>query len=232
MLPMATRNFYYGREAGIVSGSANFAALIGADAESYGLTENQSSQYVLLDAALQEAYLASVTPETRTPVAVARKDICRRDVQIRAALLAKIIYATATVSDAQLTALGLRPRAVPSARPAAMTPPVVTVRSVIGRVVTVRIDAAAADGARRPIGSAGAHVYSFAGPEAPTDARQYEYVGLATRATYEVRFANDVASGATVWIAAAWVSQRGVAGAACTPVQVTIQGGPVLAMAA
>jgi hypothetical protein len=51
---------------------------------------------------------------------------------------------------------------------------------------------------------------------------------FAPAITTHILLPNDVPSGATAWIAAAWVSQRGQRGTACNPVQVTIQGGPVL----
>lgn len=226
------RNFYLRTQAEIVSGSANFASLIVANAATYGLTSVQATAYQGLDVALQSAYTAAINPETRTPVAVGAKDSAITNVRNRAILLSKIIYATPSVNDSQLTALGLLPRAVRTPRPPATTPPVVEVMSVSGRLVKVRIHAVSSAGARKPVGSVGALVYSFTGPAAPTDPRQYHYEGLATRGTCEIQFPNDVASGATAWIAAAWVSQRGAPGTACTPVQVTVQGGPVLAAAA
>jgi hypothetical protein len=110
-----------------------------------------------------------------------------------------------------------------------MTPPFVEVKSVAGRLVTIRIHSASPDESRKPYGSIGAQVYTFVGPDAPTDPTQYQFQGIATRGICEIGFPNSVASGATAWIAAAWISGRGIAGVACTPVPVTIQGGPILA---
>ena len=167
------RNFYYGNDAAIVRGSANFAALISASAESFGLTSEQSSAYAALDALLQSAYLASITPDTRTPVAVAQKNLALRNVQKYAVCLARIAYATSTVSDAQLMSLGLQPRPVPAARALASAPPTVTVISVIGRVVKVRIaDPSSPERRTKPIAALGANLFSFVGPEAPSDPRQ------------------------------------------------------------
>ena len=45
----------------------------------------------------------------------------------------------------------------------------------------------------------------------------------------EIVFPDDVASGATAWISAGWISRRGVRGMACPPIQVTVTGGPVRA---
>ena len=213
---MAARNFYYGSDSRIVSGSANFASLISTGYAGYGISHAQAVAYGALDATLQAAYSAAVAPETRTPVAVSAKDLARRDVQIQAALLAKIAYATQTVADSQLVGLGLLPRSVPRPRAAATAPPVLEVISVVGRLTRVRIRAASAEGGRMPAATIGAQLYSFVSEDPPTDPRQYRYEGLATRGTAEVLFPNEVAGGSTVWIAAAWVSRRGVGGAPAT----------------
>jgi hypothetical protein len=68
----------------------------------------------------------------------------------------------------------------------------------------------------------------FVGDEPPADPRDYDFWGLAPRATAEIVFPDDVPSGGTVWVSAAWVSKRGKQGMASLPVRVTIQGGPVL----
>jgi hypothetical protein len=114
-----------------------------------------------------------------------------------------------------------------------MTPPELDAIRVEGRLVTVRVRQAGVETAARPIGSVGAYIFSYVGPTAPTDPNAYKLEGLCTRRTVQVQFPNDVPSGATAWIAAAWVAQRGgQRGFACTPVSVTIQGGPILAEAA
>jgi hypothetical protein len=226
------RNFYYGKQADIVAGSANFASLISTGFASYGLTSAQATSFGTVNTALQASYTAAITPETRTPVSIEQKNLDIRTMRTMAINLAKIIYATPTVNDAQLVALGLLPRTVPTPIPPAMNPPVLEVISVSGRMVNVRIHQSTTESARKPFGSAGAQVFSFVGPDAPTDPTQYHYEGLATRRKFSVVFPNSVPTGATAWLAAAWLSQRGQSGIACNPVQVTVQGGPVLAESA
>ncbi|MBA3273102.1 MAG: hypothetical protein H0T11_04420 [Chthoniobacterales bacterium] len=226
------RNFYYGKDAQVVSGSANFSSIIGADYAALGLTSAQATGFATINTTLQNAFTAAITPETRTPVAIETKNIAIDNMRRQAVLLSKIIYATPAVTDAQLVSLGLLPRNLPTPAPIPNTPPVVDVLSVTGRLVKVRIHAAEGESGRKPYGCAGAQVYSYVGATAPTDPREYHYEGLATREKCEILFPNTVASGATVWIAAGWVTQRGFPCVACTPVQVTLQGGPVLAAAA
>jgi hypothetical protein len=224
------RNFYHGKQADIVAGSANFASLIATDFAVLGLTSAQATSFGTVNTALQNSYTAAITPETRTPVSIEQKNLDIRSMRTMAINLAKIIYATPTVNDAQLVALGLLPRTVPTPIPAEMNPPVLEVMSVSGRMVNVRIHQSTnPESAGKPLGSAGAQVFSFVGAEPPTDPKQYHYEGLATRRKFSVMFPNSVPTGATAWLAAAWLSKRGVSGMACNPVQVTVQGGPVLA---
>jgi hypothetical protein len=230
---MSSRNFYLGKDATIVAGSANFAAMITADAVSLGLLPAQATSFGLLNTSLQSAYTAAITPETRTPVAIEAKNLAIKQMRAGAIPLAKQIVGNPAVTDAQLVALGLLPRTSPTPIPPEMTAPEVDAIEVNGRLVTIRIRQAGVDTKARPIGAVGAYIFSYVGATAPTDPAAYKFEGLCTRRTVQVQFANDVPSGATAWIAAAWVSQRGgQRGFACTPVSFTIQGGPILAEAA
>ncbi len=227
-----SQNFYHGKDATIVSGSANFASEIAENAAALGILPAQATAFGVRDTALQSAYLAAITPETRTPVSIEQKNIALRNMRAMAIPLAKQIIGNPAVTDAQLIALGLLPRTIPTPRPATMTPPEVDATKVDGRLVTIRVRQAGVESNSRPIGSVGAFIFSYVGPTAPTDPGAYKLEGLCTRRTVQVQFPNDVPSGATAWIAAAWVSARGQRGFACTPVSVTIQGGPILAAAA
>jgi hypothetical protein len=227
------RNFYHGKQADIVTASANFASLIAAQPTDYALTPAQATAFGLLNTALQSSYTAAITPETRTPVAIEEKNLAIRNMRTMAIGLAKLMYsAVGTVTDAQLVSLGLLPRTSPTPIPPELLAPILEVLSVTGRTANVRVHQSTGDARRKPIGSAGAQIFTHVGPTAPADPTEYHYEGLATRGRLAIQFPNSVASGATAWIAAAWVSQRGVVGMACTPVQVTIQGGPILAEAA
>jgi hypothetical protein len=179
-----------------------------------------------LDARLQAAYQLVESPLTKTPVAVREKDEALRAVRLDAANLVKIISAQPTVSDAELLALGLLPRPPRTRRAAPDEAPIVSVAEVIGRRVTVRITARSGE-TRKPIGCLGAYLYVFTGEEPPSDSEQYRFEATVTRKTATITFPDDVASGSTAWVSAAWLSRRGKTSPACNPVRVTIQGGPV-----
>src|SRR5437867_7748661 len=90
------RNFYFGKDADIVAGSANFASLIATGFASYGLTTGQATAFGTLNTALQSAQSAAVNPPTRTPVAIEARNVALRNMRASAINLAKIVYSTAT----------------------------------------------------------------------------------------------------------------------------------------
>jgi len=222
------RNFYYGNGATVVAGSANFASLIATGFASYGLTSAQSTSFGTLNTALQSAYSAAIEPTTRTRVTITTKNQAIKTLRASAILLAKIIYATPTVTDAQLVGLGLLPRSSRTPVPAPTTAPVVEVRSVSGRLVNLRLHSADSERRGMEHGARGANVYSYVGATPPTDPRDYHFEGMTTRTITQILFPNAVASGATVWLSACWVSARGQLGPASAPVNFTLQGGAVL----
>src|SRR5688572_7320915 len=85
--PHMARNFYFGKTADVVDGSANFASVIAADFASLGLTSAQSTAFGTLNAALQTAWSVSVEPSTRTRVTIAAKNLALRNMRSSAILL-------------------------------------------------------------------------------------------------------------------------------------------------
>jgi hypothetical protein len=221
------RNFYFGTDADIVAGSALFASMISASPGSFGLSIEMAESFQELNATLQSAFVAATNPLTRTPVAVQSKNLAIANMRARAILLAKIVYATETVGDGQLISLGLLPRPTRQPRAVPATAPTVRIMSVTGRWVKLRVREA--DSTRRglPFGAIGCNVYTFVGPQAPTDPRDYHFAKMTTRAITDIVFPNDVPSGATVWVSAAWVNKRGKTSTGSVPMSFTLQGGPV-----
>jgi hypothetical protein len=227
-----SRNFYYRITADAVAGSANFASLIATGFASYGLTSAQSTGFGTLNTALQSAWTDATEPTTRTRITIAQKNLCLRNMRANAVLLAKIIYATPTVTDAQLIGLGLLPRATRTPVPAPTTAPVVEVGVVSGRLVNLRLHSADSERRGMEHGAKGANVYSYVGATPPDDARDYHFEGMTTRTRTQVLFPDTVAGGATVWLSARWVSARGQLSPASAPVSFTLQGGAAVPEAA
>ena len=92
-------NFYTGTEAELASGSTNMVAVVSPSPESFGLSSSQIDSYSSLAASFKAALTLSVTPSTRTPVAIANKRVLKRQLKTASVLLAKIISATQTVTN-------------------------------------------------------------------------------------------------------------------------------------
>ena len=226
-------NFYRGSDATVVTGSANFASVIATDFASLGLTTAQATAFGTLNTALQAAYSAAIDPTTRTRVTIADKTLALKNMRSSAILLAKIIYATPTVTDAQLIGLGLLPRSTRTPIPAPSTAPVVEVGVVSGRLVNLRLRSADFPDRRgMEPGARGANLYSYVGATPPDDSRDYHFEGMTTRTIAQILFPDSVAAGALIWLSARWVSARGQLGPASTPVSFNLQGGAVLPEAA
>src|SRR5690348_2383037 len=132
-------NFYLQPEPQAVAGAAAFASAMSASPESYGLSPELAASFGAINAALQSAYAAAREPATRTVPAVAGKNLALRAMRQSAMNVSAIIRATPTVSDAQLIGLGLLPRSVRKSVAAPDKPPVVRVRAVTGRLVSLHV---------------------------------------------------------------------------------------------
>lgn len=221
------RNFYFGKDASIVAGSATFAAVLAENPTSFGCTAAQSTAFSALDVLLQNAYASAIDPSTRTPVAIEAKNIALHNMRVSAINLARIIYSTPTVDNAQLMSLGLLPRTSPTPRTLPGTPPILEVTSVSSRLVNVRIHGDEPDRRGLPFGANGVNIYSFVGPAAPTNPREYHYEGTATRATTQILFPDTVASGALIWLSGCWMGAGGRTSIGSTPISFTLQGGAI-----
>lgn len=112
------RSFFYGTDAEIAAGSANFSTRITATPAAYGLVAAQATAYAAVNAAYQTAYTTAITPATRTKGAVAAKNDAKDALRAMASDLAKIIDGTPTVTDQQKIDLGLAIRKTPTPNPA------------------------------------------------------------------------------------------------------------------
>ena len=102
------RNFYYRKQADIVSGSSNFAAMLVADGAGMGVSPTQISGFGTLNTALQSSLSASSTPETRTPVSIEGANEAYRNEPLDATARAACIgeYAFGPAADQRLVVTG------------------------------------------------------------------------------------------------------------------------------
>ena len=226
-----SKNFYHLPDAQFAQASAQFFVLINAAPASYGTSAAQAAAYGVLNTAYQTALNLATGQTTRTKLTIGNKDLARKALKDNAMFLAGIIRGTPTVTNPQLESLGLLPRTIPTPRPVPSTSPMVEVIAVVGRLVKIRVHDATSERRGLPFGARGANIYSFVGTSSPTDPRSYHFEGMTTRAATDILFPDSVASGATVWLSACWVSDRGQTGTGSTPISFTLQGGAIGAAA-
>jgi hypothetical protein len=220
---MAGTNYLPAKDAALLAWSTNFSGLITATPTVFGLTAPQATAYAALNTAYATA-LAAVDPGIRNKATVATKNAARASLKASARMLARIIEANPTITNAQKLTLGLTVRAVPTPIPAPSTAPMLDIISVIGRSVKVRLHGALGDRRGKPAGVALAFVYSFVGTTPPTDLTMFKFEGSSTRTTFDILFPTTVAGGSQVWLYACWANPRTQSGPACAPVTAYLQG--------
>ena len=211
----------------------NFATRTTADAALYGLSAGEAATFAGLSAAYSAALTEATEPATRTRGTVAAKDDARTELRREASALSKKVQGTVTVTNQQKIDLGLNvPDVIPSPVPPPATAPLLSVKSVAGRTVTLRMrDALNPDRRAKPAGVRSATVFSFVGPMAPTELGQWKFEGNTTRTTLDVVFGPAAEPGALVWLTAFWSNGRAESGPLGSPISTHLQFGGV-AMAA
>jgi hypothetical protein len=148
--------------------------------------------------------------------------------------LYKQIQANTAVTAAAKIELGVVvPDREPSPQPVPNFAPQLTIVSVNGGLVKVRLsDPAHPTRKRMPAGVDGATVMSFVGAEAPVDPGLYKYEGGTARTTIDILFPESVVPGTQVWLMAFFFNERKQNGPACAGVGAIINYGGTMPMAA
>jgi len=118
-------------------------------------------------------------------------------------------------------------------QPAPSFAPGLTIVSVDGRLVTVRLyDPANPTHKRMPETTAGAVLMSYVGETAPTDPAACKYECNTSRTIAQILFPETATPGTKVYIIASFFNGRKQNGPACMPVETTINYGGSMPMAA
>jgi hypothetical protein len=212
---------YYrrGRLADKVAGAAVFGAGIESGFASLGLTTGQQAAFNTLNTSLQAAWLASTDPATRTTVTIGQRDELLAQTMKMAMDLAKIIYATPTVTDSQLNAIELASRPVRTPSHLIGEVPVLAVLKVQGRQCLIRVRGSARGKLPAAIGAV---IFSAVGENPPAAVTDWTNEGPITKDTAIISFTEEeVAVGARVWFTAQWFNTKGV-GPGCPAVSAII----------
>src|SRR5687768_6902946 len=159
------RDYIPSTDGALVTWSANFNALIGASAVSYGLTVAQATSYDLKHDLYAAAFQTASDTSTRTPSTVIAKDVARAALVAEARMLARIIQATPSVTAEQKSDLRLTVR---DSEPSPIGPPAaapgISIVSISATAVKIRLqDVVNPDRRGKPAGVAGASVFSYIG---------------------------------------------------------------------
>ena len=227
-------DFLPASDADLLTWSAGFSQKITLNPTSYGLVAANATALASLQSTYATNLAAAVDPETRGGSTVLAKDQARVNLVAYIRLLARAIQGTIAVTNQQRYDLGLTVRNThPAPIPAPAFAPSVDVRSAAGCTVKIRLhDPANPTRRGKPLGVAGASVYSFVGATAPAELTAWKFEGNCTRTTVLVSFPADTAPGSKVWICACWFNPRAVAGPTSVPVGTNLPGGSGLTQAA
>ena len=206
----------------------NFSGIITASPTTYNVTTAQATALATASDNFVDAYNAARAEGTRS------KSLTATKTSMKIALLSLLrpmygaIQASATVTNTQKVNLGITIRRTPTPVPAPSTEPVVTVVSVTGRTVKLRLrDAANPHRVGRPVGVASATILSYVGATPPAGIGAWRFEGNVSKTLIDVVFPDTVAPGALVWFTVFWSNRKDEAGPACDPVSTYLQYGSV-----
>lgn len=225
------------KDSSLVDWSTNANTRLTASPASYGTTAAIATQYDTVHDAFIAGYnnlIAARAAGTRSQSLTAIKESAKAALLNFARPLYKQIQANTSVTAAAKIELGVHvPDVEPSPQPVPGFAPQLTIVSVNGRLVKIRLsDPANPTRRRMPDGCNGATVMSSVGAEAPEDPRAYKYEGSTSRTTVEILFPESVAPGTQVWLTAFFFNERKQNGPACAAVGAVVNYGGTMPMAA
>jgi hypothetical protein len=203
--------------------ATNFSARITLAPTTYGLVAGDATALATLVTGFSSALATATNPVTRTAGTVAAKDTARAVLVADIRSLARRIQAFPSVTAQQKADLGLPIHdAVPTPVPPPATKPIVTILEKDNKVHVIRLaDETTPNKRARPVGTSGAEVYSFVGPNPPGDLEGWRFEGIASRSDFDVDFnSDDVGKVAT--IVARWFNRKGEVGPVSNPITGTI----------
>jgi hypothetical protein len=206
------KDFFPTRDQAVAMWTQNFVARLSAEVGHFGVPEQELADYQVLSDAFVAAYNAN-DPGTRSRYTVRRKADAKQGLEAEARRLSRLLQGTAGLSDAQKSLLGLSVRTGggkqtllhgPSSRPQ------LSVRSTVGRTVTLDVLDSETPGRRRPRGVIGAAVYGYWQGGDPPAALipNWTFLGYTTTSRFTARLSQDAVPGTQVHLAAHWLGTR------------------------
>jgi hypothetical protein len=206
----------------------NFSGIITLSPTTYNVTAGQATALATATDNFVDAYGASSADGTRSKSLTTAKNSAKTALLSLLRPMYGAIQASATVTNTQKVNLGITIRRLPTPVPAPSTEPVVTVVSVTGRSVKLRLrDAANPHRVGRPVGVASATILSYVGATPPASIGLWKFEGNVAKTVIDIVFPDTVAPGAQVWFTVFWSNRKDEPGPACDPVSTYLQFGSV-----
>jgi hypothetical protein len=222
------KGFLPNQDLALLAWARHFGEMISISPESWGLSGAQAAEFVGLTDDFA-ASLALCEPGVRNKSSVVGKNTARTAMKALARSLAFIVKGQTQVTDAQRIELGLSPRVgASSAIPRPADAPAVSVETVRGSVVRVRLSDASVMRRGRPPGTAGAIVMTCVSDQTPDTNAAWRFFDTTSETTIEIPFATSIEPGTRVWVRAAWVNPTLQRGPMSEPVYTHLQFGCAL----
>lgn len=214
----------------LVPYSINFdTQLSSSGATVYHIAAGDVTQYTTLRKAYTDSWDALVEAReagVRSAVMTAAKDTAKAVFLPFARKIYGQIAADPTIPAPAKVEIGVHVKKEPTPVPPLTVRPGLDVKSVFGSMITIGIhDSENMTKRAKPQNALYAYVYSHVGATYPSDPTLWSFHGSATKDTFDVVLPDSVPAGSQVWICAAWVSRRGIAGPPSIPVSTYTQGG-------
>lgn len=192
--------------------ASNFSNLLTASPATYGLTAGDATAVASAVGAYTTALTTVLTPETKTPPAVAAKNEARADMLAIVQPKAVLISGNASVSAENKTAIGVTVRS--SVRTPVVAPtvaPLLSVDSVNTNTVRLRYaNAETPTSKAAPLGCGGVELVAVYGATPTPDVNNASPIGALTKSPGVISTAGHTGEMITIW--ARWRTKNGIQG--------------------
>ena len=202
------------KDADVDNWATNFSTLLTAAPATYGLVAADATTVAAARLSWHTAYLAAISPSTRTPTTVAAKNVARVNMLAVLRPYAQTISLNAGVSSGNKTAIGVNPRtSVPTPIAAPATNPVLTVDQALTlqHVLRYRDSLSSPSVKSKPYGVVQIQIFAATSATPITDPTLIAFKDQTTKSPALVSWqAGD--KGKTAYYTARWVTRAGLVG--------------------
>lgn len=224
---MPDHDYLPSRDALLQSFTDNMGRIVSTDPVPFGITPQQATDYVALQAEFATKLVAATEPSTRGKRTVFEKDDSKKRLVKRTREFAMTIGKSMNVSNGQRQELGLP--ILPATRSTVNPPtqkPIAVVTSVDGRTVGMELRHNAERPGKAP-NAVASTVFTYIGETPPSGADGWTFALNTTKTKFNIHFPAS-AVGQTAWITVFWRNAKDQSSPASTPVMVSLPAGGVL----